>query len=91
MQAVSREMADSQKSMQIEMAMKQRQAQMAMQIAINKERFKYISGFVGILYLVLPVAAFKTRNVQLIFPLAPFSLLWAFNFDMLYGTLLVRA
>ncbi len=52
-------MVANQRSMQIEMAMKQRQAQMAMQTAMARERLKYFSAFAGLLYVVLPIVAFK--------------------------------
>ena len=49
----------NQRAMQIEMAMKQRQAQMAMQRAMALERFYYYSGFVTLAAIFLPIAAFK--------------------------------
>ena len=58
--------------------MKQRQAQMAMQTAIGKERFKYFSYFMATLYVALPLGAFKEHNPKLIIPLVPLSLLWCF-------------
>ena len=48
--------------MQQEMGMKQRQAMMAMQMAMGKERFKYYSLFVGSLYIAVPIAAYKLRK-----------------------------
>ena len=60
-------------------------------MASKKEGFKYYSIFVGTLFAVLPIAAFKTRNPKLLMPLFPMSFGWTFQFDMYYGTLLVRA
>lgn len=52
----------SMRAMNIEMAMKQRQAQISTQLAMGKERFKYYSFVVGCAYMVLPIVAFKTGN-----------------------------
>ena len=79
------------RAMQIEMAMKQRQAMMAMQNAIARERLKYYSVFAGTICSVLPIVAFKTHNPKLLGPLLPISLSWAYQYDMAYGTLIVRA
>ena len=82
---------EKQRQMQLEMAMKQRQTQMAMQTALAKERFHYYSAFVGLLYSVLPIAAVKNRNPALLFPLVPVSFAWAFQYDMAYGDMMIRA
>ena len=78
MQAAQQEMMANQKSMQIEMAMKSRQSQMAMQTAIGKERFKYFSGFVGLLYCLMPLAAFKNKNPAFAAPMVPLGIAWCF-------------
>ena len=69
-------MMANQKGMQLEMAMKQRQAQMAMGMAIGKERFTYYSVFVGLLYTTLPIAAIKSHNPMLLGPLFPLTIAW---------------
>ena len=84
-------MMANQKSMQIEMAMKQRQAQMAMQTALAKERFKYFNGFMGTLMVLLPIGAYKTHNPKMIAPLVPLTLVWCYQYDMLYGNMMIRA
>ena len=84
-------MMANQKNMQIEMAMKQRQAQMAMQTAIGKERFKYYSYFVGLLYTICPLIAFKLHTPQAVIPLVPLSILWCYQYDMYYGNMMIRA
>ena len=66
------------KQMQIEMAMRQRQTQLAMQVALQRERFYYYSVFASILYTILPIAAIKNKKPQLMFPLLPISIAWAF-------------
>ena len=50
------------KEMNIEMAMKNRQVGMAMQMAVGKERFFYYSIFVFGAFSFLPIAAFKTKK-----------------------------
>ena len=50
------------KEMNIEMAMKNRQVGMAMQMAVGKERFHYYSIFVAGAFCFLPIAAFKTKK-----------------------------
>ena len=79
------------KANQIDMAMKNRQSELAMQMASKKEGFKYYTIFVGTLFTVLPIAAFKTHNPKLLVPLVPMSFGWTFQFDMYYGNLLLRA
>ena len=84
-------MAKNQRDMQIEMAMKQRQAQLAMQQAIGKERFKYYSALYGLAWIGLPLGAMKKKNPATLIPLFPMTFAWLFQYDMFYGTLLVRA
>ena len=45
----------------------------------------------GTLYVVLPLAAFKEHNPKAIIPLVPLSILWCFQYDMLYGNMMIRA
>ena len=91
MQAAQKEMMDNQKATMIEMAMKQRQAQMAMMTAIGKEQLKYYSTFVALLYFVLPVVAYKHRAPVAIVPLVPLSILWCWQYDQVHGNLTIRA
>lgn len=55
-----------------------------------KERFKYYCLLVGLAFLVLPLGAFKRKNPVMIFPLFPMSIGTAYQYDMLYGNMLVR-
>ena len=64
---------------------------MAGQFAMGKERFWYLSVFVGTLGLILPIAALKKHNPLLLAPLFPLSLLWSFQYDMFYGNMQLRA
>ena len=64
---------------------------MAMQMAVGKERLNYFSAFIGLLYVVLPIAAVKHHTPQAVLPLVPLSILWCFQYDMYYGSLMIRA
>ena len=64
---------------------------MAMQTAIGKERFNYISAFIGLAFVVLPIAAHKKHAPQMVAPLVPLSILWCFQYDMYYGNMMRRA
>ena len=66
------------RAMQIEMGMKQRQAMMASQMAMGKERFKYYSVFVGLAYIGLPIGAYKKKNPAMLIGLVPMSIGWSF-------------
>ena len=58
-----------------------------MQTAIGKERFKYFSGFYAVCCFFLPIGAFKTHNPKIIMPLAPLSIIMAYQYDLYYGNL----
>ena len=60
------------------MAMKQRQAQMAMVTALARERLKYYSIFAGAVWIVMPLVAIKTGNPAAVSPMFITGLLWAF-------------
>ena len=76
---------------QIEMAMKQRQDQMSMQMAVGKERFFYYSIFVGLVWLALPMVAIKEKKPQLLAPVVVTGFGWCYQYDMFYGNLFRRA
>ena len=63
---------------QIEMAMKQRQAQIAMGQAMGREQFHYYSILVGLVYFFLPLGAIKTHNPKMLAPLLPLGFMWTF-------------
>ena len=71
--------------------MKQRQAQMSMQISMGKERFWYYSIFVSTLYVLLPAVAILKHKPQVLPPLFPMGLAWLYQYDMFYGDMQVRA
>ena len=91
MEEMQTKMMVNQRAMQIEMAMKQRQAGIAMQQAVGKERFKYYSAFVGLAYFFVPIAVLKTHKPAMLVPLAPLTIGWLFQYDMFYGNLMLRA
>ena len=86
-----RSQAAQMKETQIQMAMKQRQAQMATQMAIKKEQFKYYSFFVGLVWTFCPIIAIKGHMPQMFFPMIVTGFAWTFQYDMLYGNLFLRA
>ena len=64
---------------------------MAFQIAMGRERFRYQAYFYSLAFFFLPIGAFKTKNPRLMIPLVPFSFIMAFQYDMLYGNMYIRA
>ena len=79
------------KEMGLEMGMRTRQCEISLKMAQGKERFWYYSLFVGSLALILPLAAIKQKDPKFIAGLVPMSLMWAFQYDMFYGNLNIRA
>ena len=73
------------------MAMKNRQVELATKMAMAKERLKYYSVFVGLVWLVVPIAAYHHHKPQMLAALVPVSISWAFQYDMAYGTMMFRA
>ena len=60
-------------------------------MAMAKERFWYYSVFVGTAYIFLPLGAFKTHNPAMLGPLFPMAVGWCYQYDMMYGTMQLRA
>ena len=71
--------------------MKQRQAMMAGQFAMGKERFHYYAVFYSIVMTFLPIGAFKTHNPKMLIPLVPMTFTFLFQYDMFYGNMQIRA
>ena len=82
---------DQQMNFQKELILKQRQMQMATQVAMGRERFWYYEKFVYTLSFFLVLGAIKNKNPQLLIPLIPLSFAYAFQYDMCYGTMMERA
>ncbi len=64
---------------------------MAMTTALARERLKYYSVFTGVVWIVAPIVAIKTRNHAAVSPMFITGLLWAFQYDMAYGNMMERA
>ena len=62
-----------------------------MQLAIGKEKFRYYSCFVGLMYILIPIGVLKTHKPAMLVPLVPLSIGWLFQYDMYYGSLMLRA
>ena len=75
---------------QKKMSMQQRQLMMATQIAMGRERFRYMCYLYGLAYAGLPLIALKTKNPKMMFPLVPMGIFMAYNYDMLYGNMQIR-
>ena len=82
---------EAQMGFQKELILKQRQAQMAMQIAMARERLTYYSYFYGLAVPLLIVGAIKNKNPSLIGPIIPLTVAWLFQYDMAYGDMMDRA
>jgi hypothetical protein len=76
---------------QKELIVKQRQLQLATQIALGRERFWYYQYFVFLAALCLTAAALKKKDIRVVFPLLPLSFAYAFQYDLLYGNMMERA
>ena len=76
---------------QKQMVLKQRQTQMAMQIAMGRERFKYYSWFYYTLVPICFFGAVAKKNAQLLIPIIPLSYSYAYQYDMVYGNMFERA
>ena len=75
---------------QKELILKQRQTQMATQIAMGRERFRYYSYFYWIGLPLALVGAIKKKNPQFLAPFLPISCIYAFQYDMCYGNMMER-
>ena len=58
---------------------------------MGKERLWYYSIFVGTAWFFIPIGAIKTKNPLMFAGLVPMSFSWAFQYDMFYGNLQLRA
>ena len=77
--------------MQIELTIKQRQCNLAAQIAMGKERFKYYNFVFSLALVLLPIAAMQTHNPRYLIPLVPLTTGFCFQYDLYYGTMVLRA
>ena len=83
-----KENMENQMKFQKELILKQRQMQMATQVAMARERFWYYSHFVHTLSVCLVAGAIAKKNPQFLGPLIPLGFAYAFQYDMCYGTMM---
>ncbi|EHB04987.1 hypothetical protein GW7_16938 [Heterocephalus glaber] len=67
-----------------------RERQMAMQIAWSREFLKYFGTFFGIATISLTTGAIKQKKPVFFIPIVPLSFIFAYQYDLGYGTLLQR-
>ncbi|NXP08591.1 PLRKT protein, partial [Thinocorus orbignyianus] len=75
---------------QLLMQNQMRERQTAMQIAWTWEFLKYFGTFFGLAALGLTAGAIKKKNAAVLLPIVPLSFVFAYQYDMGYGTLLQR-
>ncbi|XP_078071465.1 plasminogen receptor (KT) [Mustelus asterias] len=75
---------------QILMQNEMRQRQVAMQIAWSREFIKYFGTFFGFATIGLTLGAMKRKKPGLLVPIIPFSFIFAYQYDLAYGTLMIR-
>ncbi|XP_009998951.1 PREDICTED: plasminogen receptor (KT) [Chaetura pelagica] len=67
-----------------------RERQTAMQIAWTRVFLKYFDTFFGLAAVGLTAGAIKNKNPGVLLPIVPLSFVFAYQYDMGYGTLLQR-
>uniref|UniRef100_A0A8D0FPF1 Plasminogen receptor with a C-terminal lysine n=1 Tax=Strix occidentalis caurina TaxID=311401 RepID=A0A8D0FPF1_STROC len=75
---------------QLLMQNQMRERQTAMQIAWTREFLKYFGTFFGLAAVGLTAGAIKKKNPGVLLPIVPLSFIFAYQYDMGYGTLLQR-
>ncbi len=72
------------------LACKNRQLNLAQNIATGKDRFLYYSTFVGLAIPVLLIKFIKTKEYALLLPVCIFGFSWAYQYDLFYGNKMKR-
>ncbi|XP_075045001.1 plasminogen receptor (KT) [Mixophyes fleayi] len=75
---------------QIQMQNLMREKQMAMQVAWTREFLKYYGTFFSLAALALTAGAVKQKKPGLFVPIIPLGFVFAYQYDMGYGTLIHR-
>lgn len=75
---------------QILMQNQMREKQMAMQIAWSREFIKYYGTFFSLAAIGLTAGAVKSKKPALFMPIIPLGFVFAYQWDMGYGTLINR-
>ncbi len=82
---------EEQKKFQRELILKQRQLQLATQIAMGRERLWYYEWFFYLAAFGLTIGAIKEKNPKIAAPIVPLAFAYAFQYDMCYGNMMERA
>ncbi|XP_016893808.1 plasminogen receptor (KT) [Cynoglossus semilaevis] len=64
--------------------------QMAMEIAVGREQFKYFGSFCALTGVGLLAASIKKKRPSLLAPMVPLGFLVAYQYDVAYGTFQMR-
>jgi len=75
---------------QREIALKQRQVQLASQFAIGKDRFMFYQVFYALFVPFLFYAKHKTGNKAYLGVILPLSIIYAYQWDMYTGNKMIR-
>ncbi|CAD8063675.1 unnamed protein product [Paramecium sonneborni] len=96
-QSISNSMKENQKEMQkemqkkqLELMLKQRQAQLAIQFASGKELFHWYASFYSFIFPICVIGAIKKKNPLPILVLIPLGFICAYQYDMFYGDKMKR-
>ena len=73
------------------MIMKNRQVELATKKAMAKERLKYYGSYYALCLLGAPIILYKTKSPAYLGKLFVMTIGLSFQYDMAYGTLLLRA
>ncbi|XP_029861207.1 plasminogen receptor (KT) isoform X2 [Aquila chrysaetos chrysaetos] len=87
---LSAKLKSSRLERQLLMQNQMRERQTAMQIAWTREFLKYFGTFFGLAAVGLTAGAIKKKNPGVLLPIVPLSFIFAYQYDMGYGTLLQR-
>ncbi|XP_004436880.1 PREDICTED: plasminogen receptor (KT) [Ceratotherium simum simum] len=82
--------ADLQLERQLTLQNEMRERLMAMQIAWSREFLKYFGTFFGIAAFSLTSGAIKRKKPAFLVPIVPLGFIFAYQYDLGYGTLLQR-
>ncbi|CAD8066873.1 unnamed protein product [Paramecium sonneborni] len=96
-QTIANSMKENQKEMQkemqkkqLEMLLKQRQTQLAIQFASGKEFFHWFASFYTIIFPLCIIGALKKKNPLPLIPLVPLGFVCGYQYDMYYGNKMER-
>jgi hypothetical protein len=82
---------ENQMQFQKELILKQRQMQMANHIAMGRLRFEYFQYFYFTMIPIMLLGFYKKRNPSLMIPIIPMSFAYAYQYDLLHGSMFLRS